>query len=93
MTGGTGVTGGCFGSMTSVSSSNGSSVSKSQGWRSTSTTSLLLFIIEPTAGSSSESMDGSKSSSWAAQSVSSSRQLGGASDCSSPLPRSKMAGT
>ncbi len=58
-----------------------------------STMSLLLFIIEPTGGASSESMDGSKSSSWAAQSESSSRQLGGASACSSPLPRSRMAGT
>ena len=39
--------------------------------------SLLSLISEPTAGRSSESMDGSKSSSWAAQSVSSSRQVGG----------------
>ena len=49
--------------------------------------------MEPTAGTSSESMEGSNSSSCAAQSVSSSRQLGGARLCSSPLLRSRMAGT
>jgi hypothetical protein len=91
---GAGGSGGWSASITSVSSSSGrSAVSKRQGWRSMSTMSLLLFIIEPTGGSSSESMEGSKSSSCAAQSVSSSRQLGGANVCSSPLPRSRMAGT
>ena len=81
-------------SMTNVSSSLGRSAgSKCQGWRSTSIRLLLSFIMDPTAGSSSESMEGSKSSSWAAQSVSSSRQLGGATGCSSPFPRSRTAGT
>ena len=38
-------------------------------------------------------MDGSKTSSWASQSVSSSRHVGGATAGSSPLLRSRMAGT
>ncbi len=38
-------------------------------------------------------MDGSKASSWASQSVSSSRHMGGATADSSPLLVSRMAGT
>ena len=38
-------------------------------------------------------MDGSKASSWASQSVSSSRHIGGATACSSPAVLSRMAGT
>ena len=38
-------------------------------------------------------MEGSKTSSWASQSVSSSRQVGGATVCSSPVLVSRMAGT
>ncbi len=75
------------GGITSVSSD-----SKCQGWRSTSNSSCSLRSA-PTAGRSSESMDGSKTSSWASQSFSSSRQVGGATNCSSPLLRSSTAGT
>ena len=38
-------------------------------------------------------MEGSKTSSWASQSVSSSRHMGGATGCSSPMLLSRMAGT
>ena len=38
-------------------------------------------------------MEGSKTSSWASQSFSSSRHIGGATGCSSPVLVSRMAGT
>ena len=76
------------GAMTSVSSD-----SKCQGWRSSSTASPCSLSRAPTAGRSSDSMDGSKTSSWATQSVSSSRHVGGATACSSPVLRSSTAGT
>ncbi len=69
-----------------------SSDSKCHGWRTTSTLSLSSASA-PTPGRSSESMDGSKASSWASQSACSSRQVGGAMACSSPLLVSSTAGT
>ena len=76
------------GAMTSVSSD-----SKCQGWRSSSTASPCSLSRAPTAGRSSDSIEGSKLSSWATQSVSSSRHVGGATACSSPVLRSSTAGT
>ena len=71
-----------------------SSDSKCQGRRSTSLRSSGCSPRSaPTAGRSSESMEGSKASSWASQSVSSSRHMGGATAASSPVLVSRMAGT
>ena len=77
------------GGMTRVSSD-----SKCHGWRSASASSRCCSSSNaPTAGRSPDNMEGSKTSSWASQSLSSSRQVGGATADSSPLLRSRMAGT